>query len=176
MKNILLFAIAISFTAFSFQASAQQVIATAGGYYEGENISLSYTVGEPVIETYTNGNVILTQGFQQPYSFYLSQILNIQVGWSGISSYLDPLNKGVEGIFAPYQNDLVIIASMEGVYYPAQSINTIGNWDYNTGYKVKAENQFDLKITGTQIENPAIELAEGWGILPVISRYDVDVE
>jgi hypothetical protein len=159
-----------------FQAKAQQVVATAGGYYEGETLSLSFTVGEPVIETFAYGDLILTQGFQQPYNFYLQQILNVPMGWSGVSSYLDPMNKGVDGIFAPYKNDLIIMASMGGVYYPAQSINTIGNWNWQTGYQMKANNDFDLSITGTKIQNPKIELANGWNLTPVLSSCDVDVE
>jgi len=176
MKNILLAVLAVAFTACVFNANAQQVIASSGAYYESENLSLSWTLGEPVIETFSNGDLTLTQGFQQPYSFYLQQILNIPMGWSGVSSYLDPLNKGVDGIFAPYQDDLIVMSSMNGFYYLAQSINTIGNWDYHTGYQVKAESDFDLTITGSKIQNPAIDLAEGWNLLPVLSSCDVDVE
>jgi len=176
MKNILLTILAVAFVACLFQAKAQQVIATSGGYYENDNLSLSWTLGEPVIETFNSGGLILTQGFQQPYNFYLQQILNIPMGWSGVSSYLDPLNKGMDGIFAPYQNELIIMASMNGVYYPAQSINTIGNWDYHTGYQIKATDDFELTITGAKIPNPELELAEGWNLLPVLSSCDVDVE
>jgi hypothetical protein len=42
--------------------NAQQVITTAGDYFEGDNLSLSWTVGEPVIETFASGNLILMQG------------------------------------------------------------------------------------------------------------------
>nr|NQU90848.1 hypothetical protein [Bacteroidota bacterium] len=157
-------------------ANAQQVISTAGGYFEGDNISLSWTLGEPVIETFEGNGLILTQGFQQPYNFYLTQILNIPAGWSGVSVYLDPLNKGVESLFAPFQGDLIIMASMDGVYYPAQSINTIGNWDYHTGYQLKAENEFDLSITGTKINDPSVEIAAGWNFIPVLSACNANVE
>jgi len=176
MKKFLLFAIGIIFTLLPFKAKPQQVIATSGGYYEGNNISLSWTLGEPVVETFTSGNIVLTQGFQQPYNFYLQQILNIPAGWSGVSTYLDPLNKGVESIFAPYENDLVILASMSDFYYPAQNINNIGNWNINTGYKIKAENEFDLTLTGSRIENATVNLAEGWNLIPVLSSCVADVE
>jgi len=120
--------------------------------------------------------MILTQGFQQPYNFYLQQILDIPMGWSGVSTYLDPLNKGMDGIFAPYQNELIIMASMNGVYYPAQSINTIGNWETHSGYQIKAEDDFDLALTGAKIQNLEIDLAEGWNLVPVLSACDVEVE
>jgi len=175
MKKILGFLIIISFSFLSFQVKAQQVIASAGGFYEGDNISLSWTLGEPVTETFSGGGVILTQGFQQPYNFYIQQILNIPVGWSGVSSYVNPVNKGVEGIFTPYQNDLVILASMTQFYYPVENVNTIGSWDYHTGYKIKAENEFDVTLTGTRISNPSVELAVGWSLIPVLSSCEVPV-
>lgn len=58
---------------FHFAASAQNasisrdVIATAGDFFTSAAGSLSWTLGETVIETVENGsiNVILTQGFQQ---------------------------------------------------------------------------------------------------------------
>jgi hypothetical protein len=176
MKKSILFLIVIAFASLSIQLKAQQVIASAGGYYEGENISLSWTLGEPVTETFSAGGVILTQGFQQPYNFYIQQILNIPAGWSGVSSYIDPMNKGVEGIFTPYENDLVILASMSQFYYPAEDVNTIGNWDYHTGYQIKAENEFTVTLTGTRIANSSINLADGWNLIPVLSSCEVPVE
>jgi hypothetical protein len=48
------------------QSLSPQVIASAGSYFNNGTVSLSWTLGEPVVETYTSVNVILTQGFQQP--------------------------------------------------------------------------------------------------------------
>ncbi|MBN2173918.1 MAG: hypothetical protein JW731_07295 [Bacteroidales bacterium] len=50
----------------SAQSIERQVIASSGDYFEGANISLSWTLGEIATETFTGGNLILTQGFQQP--------------------------------------------------------------------------------------------------------------
>jgi hypothetical protein len=43
----------------------QQVISSAGGSATGTGVQLSWTVGEPVIETFTGSSAILTQGFHQ---------------------------------------------------------------------------------------------------------------
>jgi len=43
----------------------QEVIASAGGYNTGGNLSISWTLGETIIPTFQNGNLILTHGFQQ---------------------------------------------------------------------------------------------------------------
>ncbi|OQX82230.1 MAG: hypothetical protein B6D64_00925 [Bacteroidetes bacterium 4484_276] len=169
-------AIWLSATVLYGQSVSPEVIATSGGYFENAEISLSWTLGETVTETFSSGNVTLTQGFQQPYNFYLQQILNIPVGWSGVSTYLDLQNKGVESIFDPYQNDLIIMASMTDFYYPAQQVNTIGNWDYNTGYQIKAENGFELSLSGSKIANPVVEIySPGWGLLPVLTSCEVPV-
>lgn len=49
----------------SVSLQAQEVIGTTGEHYEGEGISLSWTLGEPVSETYSSGDNFLTQGFHQ---------------------------------------------------------------------------------------------------------------
>ncbi len=68
MKNILVLGFAIF--GFGLASNAQsldrQVIGSAGGYEEQGGYSLSFTVGEPVVETAISGTLVLTQGFQQP--------------------------------------------------------------------------------------------------------------
>ena len=65
MKN---FTLTFSLVFFSFWSFAQSVdpsvIATAGNYVENGNVAISYTVGQTVTATLTNGGT-LTQGFQQ---------------------------------------------------------------------------------------------------------------
>lgn len=160
---------------FSSSVSAQEVVSASGGYYENEGISLSWTVGETVIETIGNETITLTQGFQQPYDFYLRQIIQVPAGWSGISTYLSPSDPDIENIFYPYYDDLVIVASMNEVYFPAQSINTILSWNNQTGYKIKAQNDFNLVIRGDETDSRMVELSAGWNLLPVISECDADI-
>jgi hypothetical protein len=58
---------------------AQEVLASGGDYFAQSNGSLSYTIGETVVETYSNGN-ILTQGFQQDYEHLLRiEFLNSEI-------------------------------------------------------------------------------------------------
>lgn len=42
----------------------QEVIASAGGYATSSNITLSWTLGETIIPTFSSSNIILTHGFQ----------------------------------------------------------------------------------------------------------------
>jgi hypothetical protein len=49
------------------QSLSPQVISSTGGYATSPSGSLSYTVGEmTMVQTFSAGNTILTQGFQQP--------------------------------------------------------------------------------------------------------------
>lgn len=45
--------------------AAQEVVAPAGHYFEGENMSISFTLGELAVETLYGESIVLTQGFQQ---------------------------------------------------------------------------------------------------------------
>ncbi len=48
------------------QTLKQNVYSSAGGFYSGNNIMLSWTTGEVIIDTYTSNIYALTQGFHQP--------------------------------------------------------------------------------------------------------------
>ena len=43
----------------------QEVIASAGGYNVNGTLSISWTLGEAIIPTFTNGDLVLSHGFQQ---------------------------------------------------------------------------------------------------------------
>ena len=65
MKRFIFVFIAV-LLAFSAGAQIkQEVIASAGGYNVTSNISISWTLGETIIPTFTSPNLILTHGFQQ---------------------------------------------------------------------------------------------------------------
>lgn len=66
MKKQLIFLFLICTAAVQAQSLDRQVVASAGGYQENATLSLSYTLGELAVQTLTAGNLILTQGFQQP--------------------------------------------------------------------------------------------------------------
>ena len=69
--SVLFFAATILCTAQSIE---RDVVASSGDYFEGTNASLSWTLGEIATETYTAGNIILTQGFQQSYGIVIHGI------------------------------------------------------------------------------------------------------
>ena len=114
MKTKLLFiTTAILFCSDVFsQSISPQVIATSGADFTLGNFTLSWTLGESVIETFSDPNNILSQGFQQP--FYLLTDLN-QSSPATISVNIYP---------NPSANLLTINFSQE-----TTSITTIGIFD-----------------------------------------------
>lgn len=92
-KALLAVVVFAAIHATNAQTLSPTVIATAGNYSTGSNgYSLSSTVGEPVITTLTQGNTILTQGFQQPNDV-VNGLLDIEKEADGaFSVYPNPTN------------------------------------------------------------------------------------
>ncbi len=59
------FILFVFFSFFYMRLSAQEVITTAGDFQLAGTGSLSWTLGETITETYSNGFNFLTQGFNQ---------------------------------------------------------------------------------------------------------------
>jgi len=93
MKKLLSF-IAGAFILLQFSGAqitlAPTVIASAGDYYENGNISISWTLGEIAVSTLYSDNLVLTQGFQQPFTIGTSINLNNVVDWN-IKAYPNPV-------------------------------------------------------------------------------------
>ena len=103
MKKIISLIITTTFfsvSGFAQLALEQSVIASGGGYTEGESVSLSWTVGELAITTLTGGDMILTQGFQQSFGFGTG-ITAQELNWK-ISAYPSPM---IDVLFVKFDVD-----------------------------------------------------------------------
>jgi hypothetical protein len=65
MKRSIIVSLALFFVISLSAQVKQEVIASAGGYSVATGVSLSWTLGETIIPTFTNGGFTLTHGFQQ---------------------------------------------------------------------------------------------------------------
>lgn len=97
-----------------FYAHSQQVIAGSGNHFENETVQMSWTLGEPVIETLFNQNIQLTQGFHQTLLF-VTAIEDFGFDMS-ISAYPNPTSDFLNLVI---KNDEVqdlyyVIYSMQG--------------------------------------------------------------
>jgi len=101
----------------------------------------------------------------------------IPQGWSIISSYNQPYNPTMPDVFAPLtaNNQVVIVLGMQGIYWPSQNVNTLGNWDVYQGYKIKMNSAGCLQIAGEPPLENAIALPQGASYLPVLCEQPVPV-
>lgn len=65
MKATFLTILTLMTIALSAQEISSSVVSASGGVFTNENLSMSWSIGEPVTETWENGSFIITQGFQQ---------------------------------------------------------------------------------------------------------------
>lgn len=65
------------------------VLAASGGYGEGSDISLSWTLGELAVTTLEGDNMLLTQGFQQTFHIGVG-VPEKEIKWE-ISVYPNPV-------------------------------------------------------------------------------------
>ena len=65
------------------------VVAAGGGYFEGAQMSLSWTLGELAVSTLYGEHVVLTQGFQQHFDMEVG-MAGKETGWT-VSAYPNPV-------------------------------------------------------------------------------------
>jgi len=64
MKRSIFILISLLFAVSATAQIKQEVIASAGGYNTANGLSISWTLGETIIPTFKNGDLVLTHGFQ----------------------------------------------------------------------------------------------------------------
>jgi hypothetical protein len=113
------------------------------------------------------GEVSSNESFVQVIQLSAHEI-NLPQLWSGISSYVVPDNPAMNAIFAQIINNIEIVQNYDGIYWPSQNINTLGNWSTTKGYRIKMLNTDQLMISGT-VQYPVDELTlpPNWSIIPV---------
>ncbi|MFP4469305.1 MAG: hypothetical protein ACLFPE_01400 [Bacteroidales bacterium] len=103
------------------------------------------------------------------------QRINIPAGWSGMSSFLHPVNPLLDSVFSGTGCGMEMLFNSDGICQPAQNINTIGLWDTLSGYAVKFNQPMELQIVG-DMSGKIITTEPGWSMIPVLSHSPVQVE
>ncbi len=120
------------------QSLSPTVISATGGFSSNANGSLSYTVGEmTMVETFTGGNNILTQGFQQPNDFTIG-ILEISQGEYG--SFVVYPNPAVDNLWFGFEfpeSGKINVAIYDVL---GQKVADIYNSNYQNGKTVETLN------------------------------------
>jgi hypothetical protein len=118
----------------------------------------------------TNNDLTLTLSTAQ------QQLIQLNSGWNGLSSYVVPSNPAFDQVMAPISNQLIVAKTMSQVYWPEFGINTIGNFNPAKGYLVKMNAAASLPISGFEFESNSVNLTTGWNILPVLSSVNIDYQ
>lgn len=92
MKKLISILICIGIISVTVRAQVSLspiVISSGGDYFESTNMSISWTLGELAVTTLQSDNMILTQGFQQPFNIGVG-IRQNEMNWT-ISVYPNPV-------------------------------------------------------------------------------------
>lgn len=101
--------------------------------------------------------------------------ISLSTGWSGVSSYLVPVNAEMQSLFEN-MDELVILQNLQGFYQPGNPDNTLLHWTHHSGYFVKTSDNSQFLIEGLMPEEKSITLNEGWNLIPVLSQSQVDIQ
>lgn len=96
-----------------------------------------------------------------------NQEITLNTGWNMVSSYIIPTYPSVETLFEDFESNLNIMKNSSGdMYIPLFNVNTIGNWDSESGYLVNMFENAVLTISGDKIvpESTPIPLNNGWNL------------
>jgi hypothetical protein len=98
-------------------------------------------------------------------------------GWSIISSPVMPSEPLLDSVFKNQVvcSTLIIGINTQGIFWPSQAINTIGNWTADEGIKIKMYVKDQLLISGDQNTLNSIALNEGTNYLPIPTNCPVEV-
>jgi hypothetical protein len=121
MKKLLLLLV-ISWIPLVFIQAQLQVTATQGGYLETQDGSVSWTLGETVIETFSAKGQTLYQGFQQ-CTFYLVPVGVAKELTFEISAYPNPVTEYVALTVGKTTGIHFRIYDLDGKLLKIQNIN-----------------------------------------------------
>ena len=107
------------------------VVTTTGGYYANSAGSLSWTMGEPISETFSDTSNTLTEGFQQGSYLKVSVVNEVAQPTINISVYPNPVTS------------LLNIKSDSNVPFHAEIIDMQGNVVYDQSFE-NGQGQVDL--------------------------------
>nr|NQU92375.1 endo-1,4-beta-xylanase [Bacteroidota bacterium] len=120
-------------------------------------------------------NIVVDAGAYEFYGVRASQLLDITNGWSGISTFVTPVENQMELLTDQISDQLVVIKDMQSVYWPGGNIHTLQNWDTFSGYAIKLNGPGQLEISGFIPESRDVELNAGWNIIPVLNENPVEI-
>ena len=121
-----------------------------------------------IVSDGTNFDTIIREDYIQIVPAEVQQ-LTVWSGWSGISGYVIPFDDDIVNVMSTVVDELVIIQNFSGYYWPSQGDNTLGIWDYHSGFQVKFENDVIFEIRGMEEAERTLPMTNGWNLMPVLT-------
>lgn len=97
-----------------------------------------------------------------------TQVLNLEVGWNLVSTYIQSSNMDMANIISPIISDVVIVKDYLGLaYLPDWNFNGIGDWNNTQGYQIKTTAANSLSFNGDYVlpEETSITIDAGWNTI-----------
>lgn len=174
MKKLLTSILALSIGATA-QTLQRDVVASMGDTQTNGNVTLSYTVGQPISGVVGLSNK-LSQGFQQNTVAY--QDIELREGWGMASARVRPYDSEVDDVLSEVVNSLEIAKDNSGsVYMPEFGFNGIGDWDFFQGYQYKMNESNILTVRGSRVipQLNEMSLFQGWNLMSYLRKDPADV-
>jgi len=115
-------------------------------------------------------DTLTTDDFLYVLPPFYSQNIFLRQGWSGISTFVQPLYPAIGDIMAPVGDALFFAVNEQGVFSPSLNTNTIGDWDTNEGLVIFMNQESTVTIEGYEKVDSNIALSQGWSMLPIFSQ------
>ena len=139
------------------------------------NVTLSYTVGQPISGVVGQSNK-LSQGFQQNTVAY--QDIELREGWGMASARVRPYDSDMIEVYSDVVDGLIIAKDNNGaVYMPEFDFNGIGDWDFFQGYQYKMSDSNTLTVRGSRVipQLNEMTLVDGWNLMSYLRKDPADI-
>jgi hypothetical protein len=104
------------------------------------------------------------------------QLVQIQDGWSGISSFIGPDMPEIIDVLNPINEELILVYNFNGIYWPDGGVFTLPPWDPHSGYVIKVSKNTNLPFYGNEVTDKTVDLISGWNLIPTLSSAAYDIE
>jgi len=175
MKKLLTYSILALSIGATAQTLQRDVVASMGDTQTNGNVTLSYTVGQPISGFIGETNK-LSQGFQQNTVAY--QDIDLREGWGMASARVRPYAKEMVEVYSDVVDGLLIAKDNNGnVYMPEFGFNGIGDWDFFQGYQYKMSDPYTLTVRGSRVipELNSVTLLSGWNMMSYLRKDAADI-
>lgn len=159
------------------------------GFTIGETIQLKIWDGlagkeHPALVSYQSGGSTYAQGTAHVLSSLvgitsINHGIVLPQGWNMISSIVTPANPSVSGLLSAIGPHMVLMKNGGGqVYWPALTVNTIGNWNPRHGYQIYMTSIDTLRLNGDELvpQTMPYALPSGWSLISYIRNTRLGVD